>query len=330
MKRTTILQRACILMTTMILCVAMTGCGMNKEKALSQLEEALKQNSQMDSGKMSAEMELEVALGADVLPMNLKMEGAFRDQMKTMALKMSGEIMGQALDTQTYQLDGNTYTLDAQSGKYSKTPSPLDGMNYQNLVTLGQEEMVGLYLDAAKAAEDFAFTEEEQGLRVQFTAPQEQLSAIEEQIRTMILDELMPQIEQQMRTTVEQQVDTMLESMGEVQIDSEQLSALIDQQIQMVVQLERQLFESLRFTKLSCDMLIEDGIINDQSVQMNLEFNLGELVNTLAASMGTQAESEIPETCGLNMKIHSLITERNQDISIDMPDFSNPDLLLAE
>jgi hypothetical protein len=327
MKRSTMLHRICILMTAVILCAALTGCGMNKEKALSQLKEALEQSSEMDSGRMSAEMELEVALGADVLPMNLKMEGAFRDRMQTMALKMSGEMMGQALDTQTYQLDGNTYTLDAQSGKYHKTPAPLDGTNYQKLVTLGQEEMVGLYLEAAKAAEDFAFTEEEQGLRVQFTAPQEQLTAIEGQIRTMMLDELMPQIEQQMRSSVEQQVDAMLESMGEVQIDADQLSALIDQQIQMVVQMERQLFESLHFTKLFCDMLIEDGVINDQSVQMNLEFNLGEMVETLAAAMGTQADSGIPETCGLNMKIHSLITERNQELSIEMPDFSNPELL---
>ena len=314
MKRTTRMQRVCIWMAAVILCVALTGCGMNREKALSQLEQALGQSAEMDSGRVSAELEMEVELGADVIPMSLNLEGAFRDGMQTMALKLDGEIMGQTVDTQIDQLDGSTYTLDAQSGKFRKSPASADQTNYQKLVTLGQEDMTGLYLEAAKAAEDFSFTEEEQGLRVQFTAPQGQLSAIEEQ----------------MRTNVEQQVAALLESMSEAQPDKEQLSELIDQQIQMVVQLERQLFESLNFTELSCDMLIEDGTINDQTVEMKLEFNLGELVDTLAAAMGTQAEGEVPQTCGLNMKLHSLITERNQDISIELPDFSNPDLLLAE
>ena len=330
MKRTTRMQRACIWMAAVILCVALTGCGMNREKAFSQLEQALGQSAEMDSGRVSAELEMEVELGADVIPMSLNLEGAFRDGMQTMALKLDGEIMGQTVDTQIDQLDGSTYPLDAQRGKFRKSPASADQTNYQKLVTLGQEDMTGLYLEAAKAAEDFSFTEEEQGLRVQFTAPQGQLSAIEEQVRTMMLEELMPQLEEQMRTNVEQQVAALLESMSEAQPDKEQLSELIDQQIQMVVQLERQLFESLNFTELSCDMLIEDGTINDQTVEMKLEFNLGELVDTLAAAMGTQVEGDIPQTCGLNMKLHSLITERNQDISIDMPDFSNPDLLLAE
>ena len=34
-------------------------------------------------------------------------------------------------------------------------------MDYQKLLTLGQEEMVDLYIEGAKAAEDFAFSEEE-------------------------------------------------------------------------------------------------------------------------------------------------------------------------
>ena len=42
-------------------------------------------------------------------------------------------------------------------------------------------------------------------------------------------------------------------------IDQAQLDALIDQQVQMVMEMERQLFESLQINSLSCDMLITTG-----------------------------------------------------------------------
>ena len=151
MKRTTRMQRVCIWMAAVILCVALTGCGMNREKALSQLEQALGQSAEMDSGRVSTELEMEVELGADVIPMSLNLEGAFRDGMQTMALKLDGEIMGQTVDTQIDQLDGSTYTLDAQSGKFRKSPASADQTSYQKLMTLGQEDMTGLYLEAASA-----------------------------------------------------------------------------------------------------------------------------------------------------------------------------------
>ena len=88
-------------------------------------------------------------------------------------MKMSGEVMGNPLDTETYQLDGKTYTLDPTTGGYIESPSATAGMDYQQLMTLGQAEMVQLYIDGATAAEDFAFAEEENGLRVSFTMPTE-------------------------------------------------------------------------------------------------------------------------------------------------------------
>ena len=280
---------AFLLSLALVMAVALTGCGMNKEKAIEQMGQALTDSSVIESGRLTGEISGTISLGADSIPMELTMEGAFKDQMQTMAMKMSGEVMGNPLDTETYQLDGKTYTLDPTTGGYIESPSATAGMDYQQLMTLGQAEMVQLYIDGATAAEDFAFTEEENGLRVSFTMPTEQLGQMQQQISSLMTDELLPALEEQMRQSVSEQMDALLESMGgaeALQVDQAQLNALIDQQVQMVMEMERQLFESLQINGLSCDMLITDGVINDQTVGMQMEFALRDLVDSLAGSLG--------------------------------------------
>ena len=317
---------AFLLSLALVMAVALTGCGMNKEKAIEQMGQALTDSSVIESGRLTGEISGTISLGADSIPMELTMEGAFKDQMQTMAMKMSGEVMGNPLDTETYQLDGKTYTLDPTTGGYIESPSATAGMDYQQLMTLGQAEMVQLYIDGATAAEDFAFTEEENGLRVSFTMPTEQLGQMQQQISSLMTDELLPALEEQMRQSVSEQMDALLASMGgaeALQVDQAQLDALIDQQVQMVMEMERQLFESLQINGLSCDMLITDGVINDQTVGMQMEFALRDLVDSLAGSLGVTGTdtSTVPESCGLDMQIHAVIADRNQEIEIDFPDF---------
>lgn len=317
-------QKLAVVLTAALMIVTMAGCGMNKEKAIEQMEQALRIGYDLQSGKMSAQMSAEVALGADTIPMELTMEGSFKDQLQTMAMKTSGEIMGMPIDTETYQLDGYSYTLDTESGKYIKMPSATAGIDYQKLMTLGQEEMVDLYVQGAQADENFAFTEEEKGLRVQFTMPAEQLAGMKDAMSSMMIDELLPTMEQQLRENVQSQMDTVLAMLPEEQtIDQEQLDALIDQQVAAIVEMEKQLFQTLEIGALSCDLLIEDGIINDQSIQMELSFNLKGLVEALGVTDTTQ----VPETCTMKMDIHSLIENRNEDIQIEMPDLSDANIL---
>ena len=282
-------------LTTLLLCLLLCSCGMNKEKAIEQMRQALLTSSTMESGKLSAQMTAQVELGADSIPMELSIEGEFQDQLQTMAMQISGELMGQPIQTQTYQKDGFSYTLDEASGNYVKMPAATAGLDYRQLATFGQDKMVEVYVEAAKQAQDFAFTEEEKGLRVQFTMPQEQLDTMQQQ-SSMMNDQLLPAMEQQLRTTVQQQVDQMLESMGgqALEVDKEQLQALIDQQVQMVLEMERKLFDSLKIGSLSCDMLIEDKEINDQTIRMELEFALKELVATLQPD-STELE-QLPES----------------------------------
>lgn len=308
-------------LTTLLLCLLLCSCGMNKEKAIEQMRQALLTSSTMESGKLSAQMTAQVELGADSIPMELSIEGEFQDQLQTMAMQIGGELMGQPIQTQTYQKDGFSYTLDEASGNYVKMPAATAGLDYRQLATFGQDKMVEVYVEAAKQAQDFAFTEEEKGLRVQFTMPQEQLDTMQ-QMSSMMNDQLLPAMEQQLRTTVQQQVDQMLESMGgqEMEVDKEQLQALIDQQVQMVLEMERKLFDSLKIGSLSCDMLIEDKEINDQTIRMELEFALKELVATLQPD-STELE-QLPESCKLSMEIHSLIQQRNEEFAIEMPDLS--------
>lgn len=305
-------------LTTLLLCLLLCSCGMNKEKAIEQMRQALLTSSTMESGKLSAQMTAQVELGADSIPMELSIEGEFQDQLQTMAMQIGGELMGQPIQTQTYQKDGFSYTLDEASGNYVKMPAATAGLDYRQLATFGQDKMV----EAAKQAQDFAFTEEEKGLRVQFTMPQEQLDTMQQQMSSMMNDQLLPAMEQQLRTTVQQQVDQMLESMGgqALEVDKEQLQALIDQQVQMVLEMERKLFDSLKIGSLSCDMLIEDKEINDQTIRMELEFALKELVATLQPD-STELE-QLPESCKLSMEIHSLIQQRNEEFAIEMPDLS--------
>lgn len=310
-------------LTVLMLCLLLCSCGMNQEKAIEQMRQALLTSSTMESGKLSAQMTAQVELGADSIPMELAIEGEFQDQLQTMAMQISGEIMGQPIQTQTYQKDGFSYTLDEASGNYIKMPAATAGLDYRQLATLGQDKMVEVYAKAAEQAQDFTFTEEEKGLRVQFTMPQEQLDAMQQQMSSMMNDQLLPAMEQQLRTTVQQQVDQMLESMGQEQaleVDKEQLQALIDQQVQMVLEMERKLFDSLKIGSLSCDMLIEGKEINDQTIRMELEFALKELVAALQPD-GTELE-QLPESCKLSMEIHSLIQQRNEEFAIEMPDLS--------
>ena len=222
--------------------------------------------------------------------------------------------MGQPIQTQTYQKDGFSYTLDEASGNYVKMPAATAGLDYRQLATFGQDKMVEVYVEAAKQAQDFAFTEEEKGLRVQFTMPQEQLDTMQQQMSSMMNDQLLPAMEQQLRTTVQQQVGQG----QEIEVDREQLQALIDQQVQMVLEMERKLFDSLKIGSLSCDMLIEDKEINDQAIRMELEFALKELVATLQPD-STELE-QLPESCKLSMEIHSLIQQRNEEFAIEMPE----------
>ena len=310
-------------LTVLMLCLLLCSCGMNQEKAIEQMRQALLTSSTMESGKLSAQMTAQVELGADSIPMELAIEGEFQDQLQTMAMQISGEIMGQPIQTQTYQKDGFSYTLDEASGNYIKMPAATAGLDYRQLATLGQDKMAEVYVEAAKQAQDFTFTEEEKGLRVQFTMPQEQLDAMQQQMSSMMNDQLLPAMEQQLRTTVQQQVDQMLESMGQgqaLEVDREQLQALIDQQVQMVLEMERKLFGSLKIGSLSCDMLIEGKEINDQTIRMELEFALKELVAALQPD-GTELE-QLPESCKLSMEIHSLIQQRNEEFAIEMPDLS--------
>lgn len=310
-------------LTTLLLCLLLCSCGMNQEKAIEQMRQALLTSSTMESGKLSAQMTAQVELGADSIPMELAIEGEFQDQLQTMAMQISGEIMGQPIQTQTYQKDGFSYTLDEASGNYIKMPAATAGLDYRQLATLGQDKMAEVYAKAAEQAQDFTFTEEEKGLRVQFTMPQEQLDAMQQQMSSMMNDQLLPAMEQQLRTTVQQQVDQMLESMGQgqaLEVDKEQLQALIDQQVQAVLEMERKLFDSLKIGSLSCDMLIEGKEINDQTIRMELEFALKELVAALQPD-GTELE-QLPESCKLSMEIHSLIQQRNEEFAIEMPDLS--------
>lgn len=254
------------------------------------------------------------------------MEGAFKDQVQTMAMKMSGEVMGNRSIPRPISWTARPTPSTRPPAGYIESPSATAGMDYQQLMTLGQAEMVQLYIDGATAAEDFAFTEEENGLRVSFTMPTEQLGQMQQQISSLMTDELLPALEEQMRQSVSEQMDALLESMGgaeALQVDQAQLDALIDQQVQMVMEMERQLFESLQINGLSCDMLITDGVINDQTVGMQMEFALRDLVDSLAGSLGVTGTdtSTVPESCGLDMQIHAVIADRNQEIEIDFPDF---------
>lgn len=124
-----------------------------------------------------------------------------------------------------------------------------------------------------------------------------------------------------MRASVKEQVNAMMESM---QLDPEtmsqdQLDALIEQQIAAVVEMEKQLFNSLKISGINCDMLIENGVINDQTMKMDMEFALKGLVEAL----GVTETADIPETCALSMEIHSLIENRNEDIEVEMPEFTS-------
>ncbi len=308
------------ILTAAILLLTLTGCGMNKEKAIEQLGQAMSESSSFNSGKMKAEMKATVSLGADSIEMNLNMEAAFRDRMQTMAMKMSGEMMGMPLDTQTYQTDGFLYTLNPEDGKYLKQPALTEGMDYQKMMTLSQDEMLPLYAAGANAAEDFTFTEEETGLRVQFTMPQEQLEQMQQGIQSMMNDEVLPAMEEQMRSSLTEQVNAQLAALG-TEVDKTQMDALIEQQIQMIMEMERKLFSSLKIGGLYCDMLIEDGVINDQTIKMQMELPIRELVETMGAAAGEES-AQIPESCGLDMEIHSLIQERNTDFEIEMPQFT--------
>ena len=98
-------------LTTLLLCLLLCSCGMNQEKAIEQMRQALLTSSTMESGKLSAQMTAQVELGADSIPMELSIEGEFQDQLQTMAMQVSGELMGQPIQTQTYQKDGFSYTL---------------------------------------------------------------------------------------------------------------------------------------------------------------------------------------------------------------------------
>ena len=100
---------AFLLSLALVMAVALTGCGMNKEKAIEQMGQALTDSSVIESGRLTGEISGTISLGADSIPMELTMEGTFKDQMQTMAMKMSGEVMGNPLDTETYQLDGNLH-----------------------------------------------------------------------------------------------------------------------------------------------------------------------------------------------------------------------------
>ena len=308
------------ILTAAILLLTLTGCGMNKEKAIEQLGQAMAESSSFNSGKMKAEMKATVSLGADSIEMNLNMDAAFRDRMQTMAMKMSGEMMGMPLDTQTYQTDGFLYTLNPEDGKYLKQPALTEGMDYQKMMTLSQDEMLPLYTAGANAAEDFTFTEEETGLRVQFTMPQEQLEQMQQGIQSMMNDEVLPAMEEQMRSSLTEQVNVQLAALG-TEVDKTQMDALIEQQIQMIMEMERKLFSSLKIGGLYCDMLIEDGVINDQTIKMQMELPIRELVETMGAAAGEES-AQIPESCGLDMEIHSLIQERNTDFEIEMPQFT--------
>ena len=90
---------AFLLSLALVMAVALTGCGMNKEKAIEQMGQALTDSSVIESGRLTGEISGTISLGADSIPMELTMEGAFKDQMQTMAMKMSGEVMGNPLDT---------------------------------------------------------------------------------------------------------------------------------------------------------------------------------------------------------------------------------------
>ena len=122
-------------LTTLLLCLLLCSCGMNKEKAIEQMRQALLTSSTMESGKLSAQMTAQVELGADSIPMELSIEGEFQDQLQTMAMQIGGELLGQPIQTQTYQKDGFSYTLDEASGNYVKMPAATAGLDYRQLAT---------------------------------------------------------------------------------------------------------------------------------------------------------------------------------------------------
>ena len=74
-------------LTTLLLCLLLCSCGMNQEKAIEQMRQALLTSSTMESGKLSAQMTAQVELGADSIPMELSIEGEFQDQLQTMAMQ---------------------------------------------------------------------------------------------------------------------------------------------------------------------------------------------------------------------------------------------------
>lgn len=315
-----------VILTAIVLVTSLAGCGMNKDKAIAEMEKALKASSSIDSGKMKADMKATVSLGADSIEMNLAMDGAFQDKMQTMAVKVSGQIMGMPMDTQTYQKEGFQYVLDPTSGKYLKQPAVAGTMDYQQLITMNQEEMLPMYTEAAKAAKDFAFTEEESGLRVSFTMPEEQLGKMQQGINDMMVNQMLPSIEEQMRSTVKEQVNAQLAALGGAEVDPAQLDALIEQQLQVIMEMERRLFASLKISDLHCDMLIQNGTIDDQTIKMKMEFAIKDMIEALGI-VPAEDMAEVPESCVLDMEIHSLISERNAKFEVEMPEFTEENLI---
>lgn len=314
-----------VLLSVVMLAVMLTGCGMNKEKAIKQMEQALHAGYDLQSGKMTAQMSAEVSLGADAIPMELTMEGTFKDQMQTMAVKTTGEIMGMPMDTEAYLLDGYSYTLDTESGKYIKMPSGTANLDFQKLMMLGEEEMVDLYIAGAQADENFAFTEEEKGLRVQFTMPPEQLESMKDVMSSIMIDELLPAIEQEMRDNVMRELEPVIADKEENETEKEQemFQEIIDQQIEMMIEIERRMFQSIEIGAMSFDMLVEGDVINDQSVQMELSFDM----KNIFEEMQLNVEGTTPESYTMKVDIHSLIENRNEDIQIEMPDLSDANLI---
>lgn len=317
-----------LLLSLAVFAVSLSGCKMTEEKAVQLYKDSFDKNSTIESGDIAMNLTGAIILddaGEDQF--SAKLSGSMQDKWKTYAFQIAGSAMGQNIDMEICMKDGSIYTKSAGDEKYSKTTTAKStGLSYDQLLSLGGPDIKNLFINAIGTAQDLSFVESNGNTVLTYSLSKENLAAIEGALRTMILDQVLPKMEDQIRTTAKEEVKKSIPYELSA-ADQKTMDDTVEQQVAAIIAIERELFNSLRFDSVAMEATMDkQGFAIGQKVDMKASFDIKAMGKALGAEAMTLG---LPENCSLTLTMDYTVNNLNKAAPVKLPEFTSENTATA-
>lgn len=309
---------ACLMAGAVAAALVFTGCQTAEEKAIAKYKTALVKGREIESYTTTGNVDMELGISGMNMNIAVSMDGSLKDKGQTAVFHMVTKVMGQSIESDMYMQDGYLYTsVPGAQGKFIKQSyEEATGMEYQQLLNMGNTEMTAIYAEAIDKAENLVCTQlEDKSVNVAFDFPQEVLTSMEDTMAELISGSMGQSMEENLR-----------EQFAALGLSGQELDAFVEQMMSVY----KDMFDSLTIGKISMDSTInKEGYAVNQKMTMEMSMDFSGLLGLFGEASDQAAKDQL-KNISFTIKADVDIDNINGDVAVEIPQIAEENLLTPE